>query len=133
VPSKRSNLSRIVSLILAALLASGCSTWRLQEGPPTTVLESAKKPPSVRLVLTNGEKIEVAKAVVLGDSVVGYAPRLRGTGEVLPPKRRLAVPVSEVRSVERRRWSAGGTLLIVVVAAGLALVMVGNSFELYTY
>ena len=118
----RGSLSRFLSLILAALLASGCSTWRLQEGPPTTVLESAEKPPSVRLVLTDGQKIDVNQAVVLGDSIVGEAPRLRGTGEVLPPKRRVAVPVSDVRSVERRREHPGATLLAVAFVVGFAVV-----------
>jgi hypothetical protein len=112
---------RLTALAMTALLLGGCSTWRMQGQAPATVVSSSKKPPDVRVTLQDGRKVEIYRAVVQGDSLVGVGPD--------SPSPRIAVALSDIHTLEVRTHEGGKTALLVTcitvgLLAGAALFLV---------
>jgi ferric-dicitrate binding protein FerR (iron transport regulator) len=98
------------SLLLAlSCLLNGCTSWKTQEVAPATYIQS-NRPERVRLTLQDSTRLTLQTPTAVGDSIIGTFPK---------DSTRHAVPVSEVRSFEARRPSAGKTVgLVVGIAAG---------------
>jgi hypothetical protein len=131
---------RLTALVMIALLLAGCSTWRMQGQAPATVVSGSKKPLDVRVTLQDGRKLELYRAVVQGDSLVGIAtdpkPKtstwgVSGTPTPHPDEAvRIAVALSGIRAIELRATDGVKTALFItgVVFVSLAFYF-ATSFE----
>jgi hypothetical protein len=111
-------LGRITLLAALGLHAGACMSWKTQPVSPDHIV--AQDPDQVRVTLGNGSKVVVARPAIIGDSLIG-AP----TGA--NPKRsaqRLAIPLSDIQSVEVRRVNAGKTALLVAGLGVTAMVVI---------
>ena len=72
-------LASIVVLVTLVTFSTSCASWRLQAGPPASVVERSEKPPRVRCILRDGRAVTVGRAEVVGDSLVGYQGIYRET------------------------------------------------------
>lgn len=89
-------LRRSAALFLATIVASGCMTWRPALSRSDQLI--AQRPAEVRFSLEHGSQVDVYGPTVLGDYVFGQ----KGPGT---DARRIAIPMSGVRSVERRAFN----------------------------
>jgi hypothetical protein len=115
---------KLTALAMTALLLAGCSTWRLQGQAPATVVSTSKKPPDVRVTLQDGSKLEVHRAIVEGDSLVGIAPDPKTEAKAWDVPRtptsypgeagRVAFALSDIRAIEIRAFSGKKTVLVIV-------------------
>ena len=107
-------MRRIVSTLLLAAYLPACTAYQATQ-QPLSELTAPPKPVGLVLVKTaNGDAIEVRDPRVAGDTLVGH-----GTSTVtkLPVEK---VPMDQVRGVEVKRFSAGKTIALVVMTAGVA-------------
>lgn len=122
----------ILSLALAAAIASGCSSWRTQEVPSTSLTKGQRRLADVRLLLTDGRTVKADRAEIIGDSLIAYQSGRRRLGTWFPPVR-TAFPMSDVQAIEHREISAGKTLLltggILVVGLGVAAIVILHDLE----
>ena len=92
-------------VFLASMALSGCHGWRAQANPTP----GAQLPNPARVTRTDGSVVVMRDAAVARDSVAG-------TGEA----GRVAIPLSEVRSIEARGMNGGRTALLTVgILAGV--------------
>jgi hypothetical protein len=115
---------RLAALAMIALLLGGCSTWRMQGQAPATVVSSSKEHPHVRVTLHDGTRLEIYRAVVQGDSLVGNV-QLDGLSPFGLYTRRgasVAVALNDIRTLETRTHSGGKTALLVagIIIAAVA-------------
>ena len=114
---------RLTALMMTALLLGGCSTWRMQGQAPATVVSSSEKPRDFRVTLQDGRKLEVCRAILDGDSLVGSAPDpqpktktwdVPGAPTPQPAQAvRVAVALSDIRAIEIRAFNGGKTVLLI--------------------
>lgn len=112
--------ARLLSLALAAALASGCPTWRRVEPTLGSIQEALFYGDTTRVVTHDGRRVPLRAT----DATEGA---LHGAGERTP----VTIPFSDMARVERRVMSplAKGVLLTVATAAVLvvALAIAGSS------
>lgn len=104
----------IATLIMTSHLAA-CVSWQIQESAP-------QKASELRITLADGKRQVLRNAALVGDSIVGFA--VRGQGDRLAPRERVAIPATDVRRIEQSRLSTGRTALAVSglgVAIGLVV------------
>ena len=91
-----------------ALWLTACHTWRPVQLAPTPGFQEKERVrvvrSRVRVVRSNGSRIELASPSIVDDSLVGQGRR---------PDTRVANPMTEVRRVETRRLSTMRTVLLV--------------------
>jgi hypothetical protein len=114
----------LTALVMTVLLLGGCSSWRMQGQAPATVVSTSKKPPDVRVTLQDGSKLEVDRATVEGDSLVGIAPDTKTETKAWDVARtptsqpgeagRVALALSDIRAIEIRAFDGKKTVLVVV-------------------
>ena len=104
----------LIGLTLVSLaFDAGCHSWRRKPiAPPEQVLA---KSPDVRVTLADGRKLELSKARLSGDSIVGLVRFFNGR---MAPA---GAPVDQIVRLEVREFSTGKTLLL---AAGVTAVVV---------
>jgi hypothetical protein len=133
---------RLATLVMTVSLLGGCSTWRMQGLAPATAISATSTPPHVRITLRDETRFEVYQAVVQGDSLLGVGPaaplRAYNYGRPVAPTlshARIAVALSDIRTLEIRTHSGGKTTLLVtgIIVGLLAVFVVGlaasGSFE----
>ena len=99
--------------------AGACMSWKTQPVSPEQVV--AQKPDQVRVTLASGSRILVVQPTIAGDSLIGVPPV--GSDSALSAQR-LAVALSDVRSVEVQRVNAGKTALLIGGVGVTALVVI---------
>jgi hypothetical protein len=110
----------------------------MQGQAPATVVSSNKKPLDVRVTLQDGRKLELYRAVVQGDSLVGIAtdPKPKtstwgvpGTPTPHPDEAvRVAVALSGIRAIELRATDGAKTALFITgVVVFVSLVYIAMS------
>jgi hypothetical protein len=99
-----------------AFTSAGCYSWHAEPTlpPPSNVVNQ-----QLRVTLRSGQRRDFADARVVGDSLIGYEPR---RAFWLQPHSE-SLPISEIASLEVRRFSAGRT---VAFAVGVALLTVAT-------
>ena len=99
------------------LVTTACTTWQAETAPAPSVVKEAGAPGEahVRVDLTSGQRYEIYGAAVIGDSIMGQSAPRAG-----PYNKRVVVATSDVKSVERLKFSGQTTA---VALAGLALVI----------
>ena len=120
-------LRRSVALILAAILSTGCMTWRPLAAPQMAI--PVEHPARVRATLEGGQVIELYSPTVLGNDLIAW--RQKGVDSS-----RVVIPMRSVQSVETRQSNDGGTIaLVAVVALGglvVAAAIARNNMKLNT-
>ena len=104
-------MQRLVQGLLAACLLSSCTGWQIAGSSPQ-VMDSI--PSHIRLTLAGGERVELKRARVEMDSLVGMVDVDSASLSV-----RIAVPVDSVRRVAVRGRTA--TTRAVSFAGGVAV------------
>ena len=116
----RESRRRIQVTLLAVIVLAACTVWAPANRP---IAEIANGGPKVMLRVThmNYTSQDVARAHILGDSLIGVAPFMREST-------RVAIPLDNIRSVQYRKVSAGRTLgLIAALGITTAIVIGGLS------
>ena len=105
----RSTLARAGRLSLSLLLApaAACTSWRTQAGSPSQVL-TARQPSTARVTRADGSSVIVHGPRIVGDTLSGWS----GNSGAQDGGRPVQVPLSDIRSIEIRRTSAGKTILL---------------------
>ena len=111
-------LRRTLASFLAAVLASGCMTWKPDLRRSDALL--AQRPAETRLTLEHGTKVDVQAPEILGDYVFGF----KRFGD---QHSRIAVPVSGVRTVERKAFDPIKTTFLAGALTVAGILLVGTS------
>jgi len=102
----------------------GCMGWHTVT--TTEPLGRSAGEQRLRLTVRGGERLELRKATIVGDSVIGESGRSS-------QRTRTAVALRDIQQVDNRRLSAGNSIAAVVgigaVAVGVGLVVVAASLE----
>ena len=109
---------------LYALTSTACASWQTQGGPPARAIEqsASKGEGMIRVEVNSGKRWEIYAATLVGDSIIG-----RNTPTAIPEAERVAVAVSEVKSISRHKFSAGRTILATVAITVAVVALVGAS------
>ena len=100
---------RAGSVLLFVAVLTGCRTWQPITVAPGPVIAETR-PDGVRIVRTDGTRIDISQPQVRADSIVGF--------DGFDP---VGAPFSEVSSVEVPRWSVPRTTALIVAQASLVL------------
>jgi hypothetical protein len=114
----RGLIGRAVLLTLIGLPAEGCMSWKTQPVAPDQVV--AQRPDQVRLTVAGGGTVVVVGPTIVGDSLIG-APAGANPKHIA---QRLAIPLSDIQSVEVQRLNAGKTALAVAGVGITAAVVI---------
>ena len=100
-----------VVLLMTMLCGSACQAWRTERIAPESLL--TRHPTKLRVIRTDGTQIVLEHPVLRGDTLSGTRPRWTGQDEV-------RIPLTHVRQVATRGFSAGRTIGLGVGVAALA-------------
>ena len=115
--------SRILASVVLGLQAAACMSWKTQPVSPDQVV--ARKPDQVRVTLASGGRIVVVRPTIVGDSLIAAPAGSDSTRSA----ERLAIPLSDVRSVEVQRVNAGKTALLIGGVGLTALVVIAAASD----
>jgi hypothetical protein len=117
---------------LYAVITTACATWQTQPPPVSRVVaeESHGRDPHVRVELTSGQRRDIYAPSVAGDSITGLSEPASDA-----KAQRVAVATSDIKSISRRKTSAGLTVvtLAVIAAVVFALVVAAGSSAMSSY
>ena len=109
---------RPLALLLLVLHLAGCYSWQPATVGPRQFIEE-ERPGQIRIVQTDGEQMELRNPRIEADSLTArISTRLR-TGNV-------RIALSDIDSIEARRFSVARTLRNIGLAFGLS----GLSYKL---
>ncbi len=100
------------TLLITVLCGSACEVWRTERVAPEFLL-ATRHPAKLWVTRTDGTQIVLEHPVLRGDTLSGTRPRSTGQDEV-------RIPLTDVRQVATRGFSAGRTLGLGVGMAALA-------------
>jgi hypothetical protein len=107
---------RVALLVVLALHAGACMSWKTQPVSPDHIVAQDQ----VRLTLGNGSKVVVVRPAIIGDSVIGTLPGASSSRIA----QRVAIPLSDIQSVEVQRVNGGKTALLVAGLGVTAMVVI---------
>ena len=99
-------------------LVAGCTRWKTQDIAPEQVI-AEKKPKLIRVTRADYSVVLLEAPHIVADSLIGMA-RIDGNPA---PRRRVALPLEEIRKVEVQGIDGGKTALL-VVGIGLTVAVV---------
>jgi hypothetical protein len=126
-----SRLRRLFAVLLAASLASGCSTWQAVRQPPAVAAAVQKQPMHVRVTTLDGREIEMKGAEIVGDSLIGKTARptrvawdatVADAPKGPPGGTRVAVALADVRSLAAKQVDTWSTLVGLGILIGFITV-----------
>jgi len=135
--SRASVARRTLAIVLVLLLTTGCSSMRPLRGSPETSIARLPEDARIRVVLKNGERVDLQFVSVRADSVRGLArdrpntPASHDPGETHVVAYALA-DVLEIQAVQPDTGKTvglvvAGVVVAVVVLAGMAIGELGNA------
>jgi len=98
----RSFVRKTWTFALGAIVA-GCMTWQPAD-PGQLEVTPRELPPKVRITRADGGRVELEKAELNGDSIVGFVPGFVSCDA------RIGVPMGDVQSMEAWRTRPGVAL-----------------------
>jgi len=105
---------RHLAISLLSSLPLACTYWQPLPPNPAEAI-SEKQPEQVRVTRTDGSKLQLRYPRVMEDSLFGTAAGEEAQGDTT----RVAIPLSDVQSVEVKRTNVGNTVGLVVVSAAV--------------
>ncbi len=129
-PMVKHAIRRAIAAVVLLAYLPACTGWhRLPETQPAPLKES---PQSLRITLKSGERIELRKARLSGDSLIG---EIKPTPNESPV--RFAVGLSSVQRIEDRKVNTARTVALVVGSIGVAalagLLIVAAALDEYNF
>jgi len=100
------------TLLITVLCGSACQAWRTERMSPESLL-ATRHPTKLWVTRTDGTQLVLEHPVLRGDTLSGTRPRWTGQDEV-------RIPLTDVRQVATRGFSAGRTIGLGVGVAALA-------------
>ena len=85
------------------VLVGGCMTWQASD-PGELEVVPTEMPPKVRVTRTDGAQVELEKAELNGDTIVGFVPGFVSCDA------RIGVPMDDVQAMETWRTRPGTAL-----------------------
>lgn len=116
--SNRTGAMRAVAAVLFLMQLAGCRSWRPYGLEPG----QTRIPGTVRLTLTTDEQLEMRDPFVVGDSAI--AGRQDAAGPVW------TIPLTDVRSLEERRFDPGRTAALLIGVTIVGAVVIPLAVEL---
>jgi hypothetical protein len=93
---------------------SGCYKWSAIEMTPSEVV--AGEPDRARVVLLNGDRVELERMAIVDDSLLGYTPETtRKSGQ------RVAISLDDISNMETQKVNTTGYVLIGLGVAAFAV------------
>ena len=124
--TRRSGPSRLACVFLVLCL-SACTTWRLSEMAPQTLV-ATERPGRIRVTRSDGSELVLRSPSIRADSLYGLQ---RGVVGGVRGDRSVGIPLTDIRQLAVGRddlaKSVGLTVLILAVVAGGILVLVVGS------
>ena len=124
----RPTILRGLSALLRPCYCATCTSWHPSDEPLPETL--AAKPNTLRLTLATGQRIELERPRLVGDSVIGVetltAMQLRDP-KVVDKKPRAAVALADIKAVEQAEFSVGKTLVVLVGLGAIVAVIAAAS------
>ncbi|HEX6432746.1 MAG TPA: hypothetical protein VFZ87_00820 [Gemmatimonadales bacterium] len=105
MPGFRSLLISLATLVPLGGVA-GCTTWKTQEASPAEVVGNNPRD-RVRVTRSDGSMVELVRPLVTADTLTGHWVGANDSTS------RVAIPLSDVRSLALNRVSAGKTALLI--------------------
>ena len=103
---------QVIAAMTMLSYLSGCTGWHQRpESQPAPLIKSGQ---SLRITLRNGERVELGKTKLIGDSLVGVRAEWRGQPN------RYAAAVGDISRIEVRKVSASRTVMFSTAMVGLA-------------
>jgi hypothetical protein len=109
-------IQRAIAGVCIVAYLSGCTGWHTV--PAAGPMPVSERPRSLRLTLRDSQRLELRKARVVGDSVIGEKVIATGHGF---KSTRVAVAVTDIRQFEDRRVNTLATVAAAVAAVAVAL------------
>jgi hypothetical protein len=103
----------VIPLTLVAFV-SGCYKWTPVEMTPVEVV--ADEPDRARVVLLNGDSVELERMAIVDDSLIGYAPET-----TTKSAQRVAISLNDISRMETKEPN---TTANAVISAGFIAVVV---------
>lgn len=118
---------RRVSALLIPLVIAGCTTWRVAQVEPRTLVAQVH-PPLVRVVTRAGDRVEIADPYIAKDSILGRVSSWeKPTGPPVEPwQMNRGVALADVARIETGEAHPIGPLVLGVAGIGLVLLIVGG-------
>ena len=107
---------RSIFIVVGTAHLLACSSWKPVTQPLPEHL-AARPEATLRLTLTDGQKVELDAPRVSQDSVVGFSPGGLRT--------RTAIALNQVTVVEHSRTDTGKTLGVALIGVGVAVSIAG--------
>jgi len=98
--------------LITLLCGSACQAWRTERTAPESLL-GIRHPTKLLVTRTDGTQLVLQHPVLRGDTLSGTRPRWTGQDEV-------RIPLTDVRQVATRGFSAGRTIGLGVGVVALA-------------
>ncbi len=115
---KSRRVRRLVAWAIMAGLVAGCTRWKTQDIAPEQVI-AEKKPKLIRVTRADYSVVLLEAPHIVADSLIGMA-RAEGN-QALRLRRRVALPLEEIRMIEVHEIDGGRTALLV---AGIGLTVI---------
>ncbi len=106
---------RTVTLLLMLLYGTACQAWHVQPVAPESLL-APRRPATLRVTRTDGSHLVLEHAIV-------RAGTLLGTVSAHGLQQEIRIPLTDVRQVETRGFSAGRTVELGLAGLFVALVV----------
>ena len=107
---------RILTPVLFMAILGACYSWRPESTSPDPSLGPTDSP--IYVTLMDGRGVELALPTIADDTLRARDRRALRNGRAVP----VTVPVSEIRAIEARRFSASNTIALMLgVPVGLGV------------
>ena len=107
---------RILTPVLFMAILGACYSWRPESTSPDPSLGPTDSP--IYVTLIDGRSVELALPTIADDTLRAWDRRALRNGRAVP----VTVPVSEIRAIEARRFSASNTIALMLgVPVGLGV------------
>ena len=107
---------RILTPVLFMAILGACYSWRPESTSPDPSLGPTDSP--IYVTLMDGRGVELALPTIADDTLRARDRRALRNGRAVP----VTVPVSEIRGIEARRFSASNTIALMLgVPVGLGV------------
>jgi hypothetical protein len=127
-PNARVKLAARVACVFLVLHLSACTTWRISDIAPQTVV-ATERPARVRVTRTDGSEVVLRGPSIRADSLYGLQ---RGVFGGVQGDLSVGIPLTDIRQLAVGRTDLAKSLglavvLFAVVAGGIVVIVVGGA------
>ena len=118
---RRSLIVRSLAWIGLSTWLAGCTQWSPMD-PSRSYADAVteEQPEVIQIETADGEELKLYQAMIVGDSIVGTTDWRAESVE--QNDARVAVALDDVAGIDQRRPFTAGTVMLVIVVAGVAFI-----------